>query len=124
MVSPISPLIANLFIDELKVKTPSSAPHSPSMAKVCGMTFVIQEAKHSQELLQHINSQDPHIQFTVQEPKQQGPLPFLDTLVSPGPNNTLVTTVYRKPTYTDQYLHWDSNNFSTEKKWCFQYFSS
>ena len=52
-------------------------------------TFVIQEAKHSQKLLQHISSQDPHIQFTVEEPNQEGALPFLDPLVSPGPNNTL-----------------------------------
>ena len=64
-------------------------------------------------LLHHINSQDPHIQFTIKEPNQEGALPFLDTLVSPGPNNTLVTTVYRKPTCIDQYLSWDSNHFIT-----------
>ena len=51
-------------------------------------TFVIQEAKLSEQLLQHINSQDSHIQFTVKETNQEGALPFLDTLVSPGPNNT------------------------------------
>ena len=44
-------------------------------------TFVINKAEHSQHLLQHINNQDPHIQFTV-EPTQQGSLPFLDTLVT------------------------------------------
>ena len=64
-------------------------------------TFVTQEAKHSQQLLQHIHSQDPHIQFTIEEPNQEGTLPFPDTLVFPGPNNSLVTTVYRKPTHTD-----------------------
>ena len=47
--------------------------------------------------------------------KQEGALPFLYTLVSPGPHNTLVTTVYRKPTHTDQYLHWNSNHFITTK---------
>ena len=42
---------------------------------------------------------------------QDGSLPFLDTQVSPGPNNILITTVYMKPIHTDQYLHWDSNHF-------------
>ena len=66
---------------------------------------VIQEAKHSQQLVQHIISQDPLIKVTVQKPNQGGALPFLDTLVFPGPNNTLVTTVNKKPTHTNQYLH-------------------
>ena len=68
-----------------------------------------------QALLQHINSQDPHIQFTV-EPIQQGSLPFLDTLVTIEQDNTFGTSVYRKPTHTDQYLHWDSNHHITAKQ--------
>ena len=78
-------------------------------------TFVIQEAKHSLQLLQHINSQDPHIQFAIEESNQEGALPFLDALVSPGLNNILVTTVYRKPTHTNQYLNWDSKHFMITK---------
>ena len=73
-------------------------------------TFVINKAEHS-----HINNQDPHIQFTV-EPTQQGSLPFLDTLITIQPDNTLNTTVFRKPTHTDQYLHWDSNHHITAKQ--------
>ena len=78
-------------------------------------TFVINKAEHSQDLLHHINNQDPHIQFTV-EPTQQGSLPFLDTLVTVQPDNSLSTSVYRKPTHTDQYLHWDSNCHITAKQ--------
>ena len=50
------------------------------------------------------------------EPTQQGSLPFLDTLVTIEPDNTFSTTVYRKPTHTDQYLHWDSNHHITAKQ--------
>ena len=78
-------------------------------------TFVIQKAEHSQQLLHHINIQDQNIQFTVKEPDQDGCLPFLDTKVTPGPNNTLITTVYRKPTHRDLYLYWDSNHFIAAK---------
>ena len=116
MGSPISPLIANIFMEEFEVKAFSSFPHPPSLwLRFVDDTFVINKAEHSQELLQHINNQDPHIQFTV-EPTQQGSLPFLDTLITIQPDNTLNTTVYRKPTHTDQYLHWDSNHHITAKK--------
>ena len=37
-------------------------------------------------------------------------LPLLDTLVSLGPNNTIITSVYRKRTHTDKYLKWHSNH--------------
>ena len=108
MGSPFSPLIENLFMEEFEVKTLSTCPHPPSLwLRFVDNTFVITKAEYSQELLHHINSQDPHIQFTV-EPTQQGSLPILDTLVTIEPNNTFSTTVYRKPTHTDQYLHWDS----------------
>ena len=116
MGSPISPLIANIFLEEFEVQALSSFPHTPSLwLRFVDDTFVINKAEHSQDLLQHINSQDLHIQFTV-EPTQQDSLPFLDTLVTIQPDNTFSTTVYRKPTHTDQYLHWDSNHHITAKQ--------
>ena len=116
MGSPIIPLIANIFMEEFEVKALSSTPHPPSLClRFVDDTFVINKAEHSQALLQHINSQDPHIQFTV-EPTQQGSLHFLDTLVTIEQDNTFSTTVYRKPNHTDQYLHWDSNHHITAKQ--------
>ena len=93
MGSSIRPLIANLFMEEFEVKALSICPHPPSLwLRFVDDTFVITKTEHSQALLQHINSQDPHIQFTV-EPTQQGSLPFLDTLPTIEPNNTFSTTV-------------------------------
>ena len=114
MGSPISSLIANIFMEEFEVKALSTYPTSSLWLRFVDDTFVINKAEHSQAILQHINKQDPHIQFRV-EPTQQGSLPFLDTLVTTEPNNTFSTTVYRKPTHTDQYLHWDSNHHITAK---------
>ena len=99
-------------MEEFEVQAFSSAPHPPHLwLKLVDNTFIIQQAKHSHQLLQQINLQDPHFQFTTEEPNQEGALHFLDTLVSPGPNNTLTPTVYRKPTHMDQYLLWDSNHY-------------
>ena len=117
MGSPINSLTANLFMEEFEVKALSSCSHPPSLwLRFVDDTSVITKAEHSKTLLQHINNQDPHIQFTVEELSQQGTLPFLDTLVTIQPKNTFTTTVYRKPTCTGQYLHCNSNHFITAKQ--------
>ena len=59
--------------------------------------------------LQHINSVDPAIKCTVEDNKEDGSIPFLDTIVKPDENGGLSITVYRKPTHTDQYPQWDSH---------------
>ena len=53
---------------------------------------------------------DQHIQFTSEDQREDGSMPFLDILVMPNEDRSLSTTVYRKPTHTDLYLHWDSQH--------------
>ena len=65
------------------------------------------------EFHQHINSVCHHIQFTMEE-KQDLSLPFLDVLVTRH-DKTLRTQVYRKPTHTDTYLHFDSHHPQHQK---------
>ena len=55
-----------------------------------------------------MNKMDPAIKYTVDDNKENGAIPFLDTLVKPEADNYLSITVYRKPTHTNQYLQWDS----------------
>ena len=55
---------------------------------------------------QHLNSLRPSIQFTMEEESQ---LPFLDVLVKKD-DCRLITSVYRKKTHTDRYIHYTSDH--------------
>ena len=72
-------------------------------------TCVVIESTRKEEFLEHINKIDSHIQFTTEDAIADGSIPFLDTIVMPQPDNSFLTSVYRKPTHTDLYLHWDSH---------------
>ena len=110
MVYPTTPLIANLFMEEFESKAIRTATNLPRLwHRYVGDIFFIHQAGHSHQLLKQINFTDPRIQFTMTNPMDSGFLPFLDTLVSLGPNNTLTTTVYRKPAHMGQDLHWNSH---------------
>ena len=55
-------------------------------------------------LHEHLNSMDSNIQFIIEKEKDSH-LPFLDILLSQDTDGSISTSVYRKPTHTDQYLH-------------------
>ena len=78
-------------------------------------TFVIKKENHKQNFLEHINSVDLVIKFTVQDNKEDCAIPALDTNVKTEPDGGLSITVYRKPTHTDQYLQWDSQHHLSAK---------
>ena len=77
---------------------------------MCGLRFC-----KERRIPGHINKIDPHIQFTTDDAKADGSIPFLATIVMPQPDNSLLTSVYRKPTHTDLYLHWDSHHHLSAK---------
>ena len=66
-------------------------------------TFTILDRENVDDFLQHLNNQQPSIQFT-KEAEKDNKLAFLDTEVLREPDGRLTTSVYRKPTHTDQYL--------------------
>ena len=109
MGSPVSPIVANLYMEYLEQKVLSTAPHpSRFWHRYVDDTFVIHKEANKQGFLQHINSVDPAIKFTVEDNKEDGSIPFLDTIAKV--DGSLSITVYRMPTHTDQYLQWDSHH--------------
>ena len=96
-------------------KALSTAPTPRLWCRYVDGTFVIQKEVNKQDFLQHINSVDPAIQFTEENNKEDGAIPFLDTIVKPEADDNLSITVYRKPTHTDQYLQWDSHHHLSAK---------
>ena len=116
MGSSVSLMVANLYMEYLEQKAPSTAPNPPDSGTGLWMTPVSSTRNSSKQgFLQHINSVDPAIRFTVEDNKEDGSIPFFDTIVKPEADGTLSITVYRKPTHTDQYLQWDSHHHLSAK---------
>ena len=114
MDSLVSPMVANLYMEYLEQKGLSTAPPPRFWCRFVVDTSVIHKEVNKQEFLQHINSVDPAIKFTVED-KDDGSISFLDTTVKPEADGSLSITVYRKPTHTDQYLQWDSHHHLSAK---------
>ena len=88
-----------------------NTPHPPCLwRRFLDDTFVVIQTAHKDRFIEHINSIDDRIQFTMEESRSEGSMPFLDTLVIPQPDGNFSTTVYRKQTHTDLYLQWDSHH--------------
>ena len=116
MGSPLSPIIANLYMESFEVEAIRSAPHPPQLWKrFVDDTFTILQSSKREGFLEYLNSIDQHIQFTAENQREDGAMLFLDILVSPGRDGSLSTSVYRKPTHTDLYLQWDSHHPLTSK---------
>ena len=105
--SPIIYIVANLYMEEFEAKALVHHHTPPSLWKrFVDDTLVVINSTHREEFLKHINSIDEGIQFTAENTKADGSMPFLDIFVIPQSDGCLSTTVIRKPTNTDQYLQW------------------
>ena len=103
MGSPVSAVTANLYMEMFEEKAIESAPCKPKIWKrYVEDTFTILDRDRVDSFLQHLNSQQPNIRFTM-EAENDSKIAFLDASVSREPDGRLTTSVYRKPTHTDSH---------------------
>ena len=104
MGSPVSPIVANLYMDHFEGEA------LRFWYRFVDDTWVIQQQAHKQLFFDHFNNIDLSIKFMVKGNLENGAIPFLDTLVQPEVDNSLSIKMYHMPTHTDQYVQWDSHH--------------
>ena len=78
MGSPISPIVANLYMEHFERIALSTAPNSPDIwFRYVDDTFTKLHSYDVDSFAEHINNINPHIKFT-HEQEEDGKLPFLD----------------------------------------------
>ena len=111
MWSPISPIVTNLFMEDLEVQAIKTSTTPPALWKrYVDDTFTIIKKNNRNSFLQHLNSIHHDIKFTCEEVRSDGSMTFLDILIAPEEDGSLKTSVFRKPTHTDLYLKWNSHH--------------
>ena len=110
MGSPVSAVITNLYMESFEQQAINTSAYKPRNWKHCvDDTFTILDRGNIDSFLQRLNNQQPSIRFTMETEKDYK-LAFLDTAVSRQLDGRLTTSIYRKPTHTDQYLAYDSHH--------------
>ena len=114
MGNPASPVIANIFMEHFEDLALSTTNCDIKFyGRYVDDTFVIIKQFDVQNFTNHLNGINPAIQFTS-EVESNGRLPFLDCLIFRD-NNKLQSTLYQKPTSSQRYLNFNSDQSNRVK---------
>ena len=108
MGSPLGPVLANIFMVDLETKiAPSLESIMPMWKRYVDDTFTFVKKDSIDQVIASLNGFHQNIKFT-HESEQLKKIPFLDVLITRRADGGLDTTVYRKPTNNNVYIHWRS----------------
>ena len=80
MGSPISLIVANLYMEDFEIKAINTTEQPPrTWKRYVDDTFLAIESSKKEKFLEHINKMDPHINFTTEDAKADESIPFPDT---------------------------------------------
>ena len=117
MGSPLSPIVANIYMEYFEQMALNSFPLAPlTWLRYVDDTWLLWDhgEENAQALLHHLNSLRGSIKFTM-EIEEEESIAFLDVKVKKLTTG-FITSVYKKPTNTDLYLHFDSHHPAHVKK--------
>ena len=116
MGSPVSVVVANLFMEEVEQTALQTFTHPvKTWKRYVDDTFVIIGKEHVGALHEHLNNQVSGLVFTV-EKESDDKLPFLDVEIRRQQDGSIKTAVYRKATHTDNYLNFQSHHSAQHKE--------
>ena len=114
MGSPLGPALANIFVGFYESKLFDKISKPQIYYRYVDDTFALfQDKVDSETFLTNLNSLHTSLKFTNENEVNQS-LPFLDVLVTKSTNN-FSTSIYRKATFTDEYIGWKSFGPKTRK---------
>ena len=107
MGSPLGPVLANIFMVELKkIIIPKLDKEVKLWRRFVNDTICFAKMDSLNHISLTINNFHKNIKFTM-ETKQNSTIPFLDVLLIRTPQK-IHKTVYRKKANTNLYIHWNS----------------
>ena len=113
MGTPLRPALANIFVGYQEAKLFNIAKRPLAYFRYVDDTFaVFNNEEECNTFFIHLNSLHPSLRF-IYEKESNFSLPFLEVLVERH-DLEFLTSVYRKPTFSGQYLRW--NSFSAQKR--------
>ena len=110
MGSPLSPVLACLYMESLEKKSYLSivGPNSTWLRYVDDVLLVVNQRCNLEDVLKRLNAVEETIQFTL-EKEEDNKLAFLDTMIHRS-NHGVSFSVYRKPTNKDDFVHFFSGH--------------
>ena len=115
MGSSLSPVIANMVMEDLEQQALSTFHNPPSIwVRYVDDVYAIVKTDNVNAFHKHLNTINSSIQFTL-EMETSGSIAFLDVLLTRELDGSLSTSIFRKPTHTGRYLPFNSHHPFSQK---------